>query len=526
MPHYDIAIVGMGPVGCTAALFLANAGLKVAAIERDPEVYALPRAVAMDGEIIRAYQGLDLGQAIADLMQPNLEDYRAGFANSKREWLFGTPIPDFSNNAWPPLSLFDQPELDGFLRNSALNHDNVSAYIGYEYLYSQEQSDSLGISLREVDSDSDCNNEKTLSATYLLACDGASSGIRRSLNIAWEDLGYDHDWLVVDVIAKDGNTLNRETLQVCAPERLTTYVCAKDPYRRWEFALKDDETAEYMLQEETIHSLIDPWTPRGTYQIRRSAVYQFHAAIAQQWSQGRIFLLGDAAHQTPPFLGQGMNAGMRDAINISWKLALVLAGEADSNLLQEYQAERAPHARDLVQWAVDFGRLMEGLAASEDAENKGLPPPPTVENTSSGYGQGREAPPIRGGVVMLDQVSDEGSTGYLFSQPLVKTAEHQSLRMDELLGDGFAIVARSGSDLVFNQESQTLISQLGITTLSLDKLSTTKGHFDRLFESSSAALIRPDRYVFGHTTEQLNLDQLLQQLGQKLHLNPHSSTTA
>jgi len=522
MQHYDIVIVGMGPVGCTAALFLAQAGIKVAAIERDPQVYPLPRAVGMDGEIIRAFQRLNLGQTIADLMQPHLDGDRAGFANSKREWLFGAPMGSFSINAWPPMSLFDQPELDGFLRGRALKHKNINAFIGYEYLHSEELSDGIGIRLREIDA----GTEQSISASYLLACDGAASGIRRTLNIAWEDLGYDHQWLVVDVIAGEGNTLKRETLQVCDPDRLTTYVCTKDPYRRWEFALKEGETAEHMLKDETIHALIDPWTPRGSYKIRRSAVYQFHAAIAQQWSQGRVFLLGDAAHQTPPFLGQGMNAGMRDAINISWKLALVLAGKADADLLQEYQAERAAHARDLVQWAVDFGRLMEGIAATEDAQNKGLPPPLAVENSSSGYGQGREAPPIRDGVLMVEQVNNKGSTGYLFSQPLVKTAEHQSVLLDQLLGDGFAIVARSDDDLQINASSQTIISKLGIRTVSLNNISVVKGHFDRLFEHSSAALVRPDRYVFGHTSKQLNLDQLLEQLGQKLYLNPHASTTA
>ena len=247
-------------------------------------------------------------------------------------------------------------------------------------------------------------------------------------------------------------------------------------------------------------------------------MYQFHAATADRWRDGNIFIAGDAAHQTPPFLGQGMNAGMRDAINLAWKFPMVLSGLADDSLLDSYQQERIPHAQDLVEWAVAIGQLMEHLAAVELAERQGMPAPEVPsQKQSAGYGQGRGNPPLRDGVILLDQVSDTGSSGYLFSQPLVRQGT-KTFKLDEALGKGFAIVARTDSDLQLNEQSRITVEKLGITLTSLETLTEIKGHFDNLFTSSAVAIVRPDRYVFGHTTETVNLDHLLTELSKKLSL--------
>jgi len=510
---FDIAIVGLGPVGCTAAILFAHAGLKVLAVERDQEVYRLPRAVNLDGEMVRGFQRIGLGDAVNALLQPVREDERAGFANSKREWLFGQSFVPFGGNGWQPMNFFDQPELDGYLRDTAVAHPNVTACIGYEACDIEDAGTHVSLTVSAVDGP----DTQTHCARYLLGCDGASSFVRKRLDIGWHDLGYDHDWLVVDVITKPGHTLGTTTLQVCDPDRLTTYVCTKEPFRRWEFKLNPGETWEQMLQPETIEQLISDWTPAGTYEIRRAVVYQFHAGTADRWRVGNVFIAGDAAHQTPPFLGQGMNAGMRDVINLAWKFPMVLSGLADERLLDSYQVEREAHAKDLVQWAVAIGQLMEHLAAVEIAQRNGdAPPDAATQKQSSGYGQGREAPPIRTGVFRLDQVSDTGSTGYLFSQPLVRSLDGAQVKLDDLLGSGFAVVGRSGAELGISEASRKILDRLGARSVSLEGVKEVTGHFDRLFDSSGAAIVRPDRYVFGHTAEGLSLDALIADLADQL----------
>ncbi|MCR9241976.1 MAG: bifunctional 3-(3-hydroxy-phenyl)propionate/3-hydroxycinnamic acid hydroxylase [Rhodobiaceae bacterium] len=510
---FDVVIVGLGPVGSAAAIQFASAGLQVAVVERDPEIYQLPRAVMMDGEIVRGFQRIGLGDDLASLLQPTREGERAGFSNSNREWLFGQDFVSFASNGWAPINMFHQPEVDGYLRENAIAHANVTAFLGEEATAIENGADQVMVALRNAET----GDTSEVTASYLLGCDGANSFIRKTMGVGWDDLGYDHDWLVVDIEAKPGHTLTHSTVQVCDPDRLATYVCTKDPYRRWEFKLNDGETREEMLNPERIQELLDPWTPRDTYSILRTAVYQFHAAVADKWRVGRVLIAGDAAHQTPPFLGQGMNAGMRDVFNLAWKLPLVVSGAAPQSLLDTYQNERGAHATDLVQWAVSIGHLMEHLAATEKAEREGSAPPEMPEALEqSGYGQGRDAPPLRAGVVHMPQVSDTGSTGYLFRQPLVRNGSGKEFLLDEALGGGFALVTKGEGPI--SPASENLLGQLGVQLASLDGLEVAKGSFDPLFENSTAAIVRPDRHVFGHTDESTSLDDLIGELGAKLGL--------
>ncbi len=513
--EFDVVILGMGPVGSMGAILLASAGLRVVTIDRDEEVYQLPRAVNLDGELVRAMQPLGHADALAALLQPVREGERVGFANSKREFLFGNRVSNFGVNGWQPLNMFDQPELEGYLRATAAAYENVETRLGVEATGLED--DGAGVTVT-IERDGETT---TLRGRYLLAADGASSSTRRQLGIGWHDLGYNHDWLVVDVITRPGHTLGTTTLQVCDPDRISTYVCTKDPYRRWEFKLNPGETWDEMLEPAKIRELIETWTPQGTYEIRRAAMYQFHAATADTWRVGNVFLAGDAAHQTPPFLGQGMNAGLRDVVNLAWKLPMVINGTASERLLDSYQSEREAHAHDLVEWAVSIGRLMEHLAEVERAERNGEPRPSEPGGLqSSGYGQGREQPPLRDGVVLAEQIPVDAAIGALFSQPIVSNETRDGpFRLDELLGSGFAIVGRDAAALSVNEPANTIAATLGITFVDLSSLDTVRGHFDRGFETFEAMVVRPDRYVFGGSNAEWSLDVVINALGDALRLN-------
>jgi 3-(3-hydroxy-phenyl)propionate hydroxylase len=502
---YDVAIVGYGPVGAMLALLLEDAGHRVAILERSVEPVVLPRAVNLDGESVRSFQRIGLGDTVAAILQPARDVDRVSFTNSRREPLFGLDIPRVGGNGWRDMAFFDQPELEALLREVIAKRERIEVSLGWQAAELEQSEDEVVV--RSTDS-------REVRARYLIGCDGASSFVRSAAGIEWHSLGYDQDWLVLDVVQRPGANLPNVTMQVCDPARLTTYVCVKDPNRRWEFQLLPGETRDEMERPEKIRELLAPWVAPEHYEVRRTAVYQFHAATADRWRDRRVFLAGDAAHQTPPFLGQGLNAGFRDAVNLGWKLPLVLAGQCDDSLLDSYAAERDAHARDLVEWAVAIGKLMETLAARE----AGVPDPHAGVDQSAGYGQGRTTPPLREGVLVAEQTAAGLPVGALLRQPSVRDASGRDCRLDELIGPGFAVVARTQSDLRLGVESRALLARIGGRTMSLADLEITEGEADYLFEKHPAAVLRPDRYVFGVVDESWDLDRLLIELGRKLSL--------
>ena len=505
--RYDVAIIGMGPTGACAAIHLANTGIKVAIFEKNKDIYPLPRAVSIDGEIVRAFQGIGKGDELAKILQPIRPDDRAGFADAKRNWLFGTRLLADGPNGWPHNSQFYQPELDQYFRDTAQTYQNIDIFFGEEIKDCSQNGN--GVRLQST--------KREVLSQYVIACDGANSPTRKALEISWQDLGYDHEWLVVDAEINSKSTLPNDVLQVCDPDRLHTFVATKDPFRRWEFRLNPGEKAEDILQDEAIHRLLSTWTPRNSYQIRRKAVYQFHAAVAKIWRVGKIFLAGDAAHQMPPFIGQGMNTGLRDVLNLTWKLNLVISGEAKESLLDTYEKERLPHAEDLVEWSVTFGNLMEHIAATDAAKRVGdSPPAEPKKQKSAGYGQGRHIPPLRSGLLRMDQVSDDGSTGYLMNQPRVRTKSGEQCRLDDLIGNRFAILM--SQPLNFDSKSLEIIERLNIQLLNIGDFELLEGRFDRCLEHAKCLLARPDRYVYGHSTNEICPNQLIQELGQALCL--------
>lgn len=506
---YDVVVIGYGPVGALAALELAGAGLRVLVLEKSIEPVILPRAVGLDGESLRAFQRIGLGDEVAGLCQPAREKDEIVFTNSRRETIFGMTLPKTGQNGWRDIAFFDQPELEAMLREYVAKHELIEVVLGFTVTSIEE--DSACVIVGGTNGEDDGRVEYR--ASFAIGSDGASSFVREAIGVDWLSLGYDQDWLVVDVIQGPDAGLPLVTMQVCDPARLTTYVCVKDPNRRWEFQLQPGETREEMLRPARIRELLESWTAPENYEIRRAAVYQFHAATADRWQVGRVFLAGDAAHQTPPFLGQGLNAGFRDAVNLGWKIPLVLSGVCHIGLLETYVAERDAHARDLVEWAVAIGKLMETLAARE----AGLPDPYPPDQ-SAGYGSGRTVPPLRGGVLMTEQCGPESAVGGRLRQPTVCDPNGKTCRVDEIFGPSFTVIGRTEGDLKMGPEARGILDRLGGRAISLEGLEVVEGTMDSVFQSHPAVVLRPDRYLFGVVDDDWDLDALLRELGERVAL--------
>ncbi len=470
----DVLVVGLGPTGAVLTALLAQQGVHVIAVETDAEPYPLPRAVHFDHEIMRTFQQL----GVADQMREHardLPDYEFRAADGRVLMKLRPPLE--TPSGWGGGYMFHQPSLEAVLRERLAALPSADVRLGPR-LDSLVQ-DADGVTAR-VTTRAGAGN---LRSRYLVGCDGASSAVREALGGGLFDYQFDEPWLVVDVKVGAGCRVPDVNIQLCDPARPTTCVLSGPGRHRWEFMLLPGETPEAMMDDAVVHRLIRPWDC-GSVEIERKAVYRFHGLVANRWRAGMVMIAGDAAHQTPPFAGQGMCSGIRDAANLAWKLGAVLRGAASAALLDSYQAEREPHVRAAIELAIGMGRVVCTLdpeaAAQRDAgmlaaQAGGAPALPRTQPS-----------PFAAGCVLVGS----GGAGELFPQPTAGE-EPARLRMDDQLGDGAWLIARAPVGG----------TGAGVRMLDVDAAELAPfraallAWLDR--HTAQAVLVRPDRYVFG-----------------------------
>ena len=454
----DVVIIGGGPVGCLLAVLLNDMGVSNTVVERDLQPYSLPRAIVMDDEIQRLFHDHGMGEWLAANTSP-LE--RADFVGPDGAVVIGADLPPVALQGVPPVLCHYQPDVDTMLR-ARCEAGGTRALWGHTVTDLVDRGD---LCLTTLD------NGEVLESRWVVGCDGASSWTRRHLGLVLEDLRFDQEWLVVDIALKDGSTVDLPlgVRQYCRPERPCTYVKGHGPYRRWEFQVQPHEDAAQLNTPEGLWGLLAEWAGPGDADLVRSAVYRFHAVVAMRMQQGNVFLAGDSAHQTPPFAGQGLNSGMRDAANLAWKMSYVVRGLAGEKLLGTYTPERAPHVRSVIEHAVDMGRLIDQLAGRV---SHGV-------DVQSGYGGTRPAPHIESGMV----TGDNPRVGHQFwYHPGVSRA----VRTD---GASFAVVSAAPLEM-----------PAGLAALSAVNVTAPEAVGD-----SYAVVVRPDRYVAAVAADHLGL---------------------
>ena len=354
-----VIVVGAGPAGCTAALLLADFGIPVTLLERHPQPHPLPRAVHLDDEVARTLHRIGVSEGFLARSRPGsglrlLDASHRVMAEFSRDHKPG-------QHGFPQANMFHQPDLEELLLARIEQHPLITFRRGAE-VYGLDDDDAPGPAPVRVHARIG-GETQTFTGQVALGCDGANSTIRQLAGITMDDLGFTERWLVVDIRVSNGLDTWDGVEQICDPARAATFMQVTGDRYRWEFRLRDGEDEAGLITPAALGQLLQPWTGRDDLdglQIIRSATYTFRAQMASRFRSGRIFLLGDAAHLTPPFIGQGLAAGLRDADNLAWKLAYVLTGRAGDDLLDTYDTERRPHATALVKKAVRVGWAMTG----------------------------------------------------------------------------------------------------------------------------------------------------------------------
>jgi 3-(3-hydroxy-phenyl)propionate hydroxylase len=479
---FDVIIAGLGPVGATLAGLLGECGVETLVLEREADIHDLPRAVHFDDETMRIFQALGVAEEVAAIsrINPGMR-----FVDAEGTLLLDWPRPQrIGPHGWHPSYRFHQPDLERILRAALWRHDSVDIRTCCDVVQVEDRGDDVQVLYKDLSSGED----HTVTTKFVVGCDGARSLVRRSMATDMEDLGFHERWLVVDAILKHPKPeLGDYTIQTCNPERPTTYVRGPDNRRRWEITVLDNEGSDEICEAASVWKLLQPWISPDEAFLERTAVYTFHSTIANAWRKGRLLLAGDAAHQTPPFLGQGMCAGIRDAANLAWKLALCAEGRADHRLLDTYQAERHAHAKEYILTAVRLGGLINacGTEAALHAAFRQPDGSARMESIAPRLGEGLEA-----GVTV--------HTGTLFPQPQLA----DGTLLDEYCGYASVLLAdpailSGGNDKVGS------LSTAGIVVVAAEPGSEIAQHLDRL--EARAVLVRPDRYILGTAT---NADEL------------------
>ncbi|MEV5801657.1 bifunctional 3-(3-hydroxy-phenyl)propionate/3-hydroxycinnamic acid hydroxylase [Streptomyces collinus] len=495
-PRIPVVIIGAGPVGVTAALLLARHGVTSLVLERHQDVYPLPRAVVVDDEVRRILQSVGVHEEFAALARParglRLLDARhrviAEFARSRH-----------GRHGFPQTSMFDQPDLERLLRDALARRPECELRGAVEVVsvtHSTDGTAPVRVSFRREGSE----EEEHVWADAVLGCDGAGSLTRDTIGAAWEDLHFEESWRVIDVRTSRPVRTWEGVDQICCPTQPATFMRLGEDRYRWEFRLPADVHLDGPDGRERLRELVAPWVdvPSGAagaddFEVIRQAQYTFRARLADRWRKGRVFLLGDAAHLTPPFIGQGLCAGLRDARNLTWKLARVLRQGAGEGLLDTYERERKPHARHVIRLAVAVGWAMtggqdRGAALRRAVVGAACRLPGVTAAVSRDLSPALRAGPLvrrRPGFV------GRGLTGTICPQPWV-IVDGKRMRLDDVLGDSFALLTAVPP----TAHMAAVATALDAATLHVDDLDDDGTLAAWLARGrADAALLRPDRVV-------------------------------
>ena len=502
-PGCDVIIIGLGPTGLVLANLLGQRGWNVVGFEADTDVYYAPRAVHFDDEVMRIFQEAGLHEAMIRSCEP-FQDLEFTLKPGGKPVFKGKVGTQDRRYGFPGAWWFHQPTLERILRAGLERYRNVTPHYGASVTDIAQDDNSVTVTAAMPD-----GTPRSITGRFAIGCDGGRSFTRKAAGLTLDSAEFDEPWIVVDTRTRSGKkepTLPPNHFQCCDPRQPVTYVPLAGPYYEWQFMVTDGKCEREATDPVYVRRKLRAFADLSKLEIIRIAYYRFHALWARSWRNGRIVLAGDSAHQTPPFLGQGMCSGIRDAESLSWRLDLALNGCRYERLLNEYESERSTHVQHLIKGAMFLGnriqtrsRVMAFLRNNLIFRPANLVP---VLNRLFMTVANRKRPlAIPGGFFGSNRPR---LAGHLFPQPMLTRPDGASIPLDEVIGQGFAIVAREGA---FSQQSPELLELAGRLPIRLvtfganaspDVMLDHSGALHNWFKRAKVdfVLVRPDRYVY------------------------------
>jgi 2-polyprenyl-6-methoxyphenol hydroxylase-like FAD-dependent oxidoreductase len=507
---YDVVIVGYGPTGMLAAIQLGRAGHRVAVLERHQTLYNLPRVGIVHDDVLRMFQEI----GCIDRVWPHTQFLPVYELAKHGEVLLSSKVAPMAAHGWPEYTSIYQPAFEQELDIAAKALPTVTVFQGEKAVAIDQDATHVEIAVED-----EAGTRRWVKGRYLIGADGGNSFVRAALDIPYENLGFDQDWLVIDAKEKRARPNMPMMRQFCEPEQPGVTLAMGPQHRRWSFMIFPGESSAEAVKPASVWHRLD--RPEGAtpeeWELVRVASYKFQSLYAEQWRVGRIFLAGDAAHQMPPFLAQGLCSGFRDAYNLAWKLDLVLKGKAPPRFLDTYMAERGPNARATIVESMRVGlhvnerdpekvrqrdtQLRALQAENERAQGKTQLIAFRVPGFESGFvGKGRGA-------------------GDVFPQARIRRGSIEG-RFDDVVGRGFRIVARNGDPAaVLTRDDMAFWQSLGGEIVAIgDTIEDVEGQYGRLMDAYECDVIvkRPDFYSFAVGSTMNDLPGIMANLRRQL----------
>ncbi|MBW5433737.1 bifunctional 3-(3-hydroxy-phenyl)propionate/3-hydroxycinnamic acid hydroxylase [Bradyrhizobium canariense] len=518
LQHFDVLVSGCGPTGGVLSNLLAAQGLSVCVVERFPEVYPTPRAIVLDWEAMRTLQYCGVAHTLFPSTRPHPGTDFLG-VDGEIIKLFDPAPPPYALG-WPSTSTFVQPELEKMLRRALSLRANVTTKLGCTVTDFAEDSARVVVTI----ANNATGASETATATFLVGCEGANSEIRKRLGVNLEDYRFDEWWIVIDAWQLRDTDLPRKTTQYCWPSRPATYVVGPRNLRRWEIKLLAQESPAEFDDPARVRAVMANYVDIRCFDIWRSATYRFAARVGDRWASRRVFLAGDAVHQMPPFLGQGLCAGLRDAFNLAWKLVLAQRHGGSDILLSTYETERKPHVAKVIQHAKEFGLIIGEMDEARARERDRIL---RAELREGRMTTTRQAfiPNLTNGILTNDLLS-----GSLMVQPEVVISGRTRL-MDDICPMAFLYVTANPAAQTWMEPHADAWRRIGGQRIVIQSsaepvpdgvvaLVEAGDIFARwaAANDTAAVVVRPDRYVYATVQDENDLAHKLKRLYGQLGL--------